>query len=108
MSTHNICFCREIRKKYYKDTSSYLKLCLREGDFSFPSDRCLCISGFIYGVGFVIIFSSSFRLLIPQEGCASWVSSHIFFHSVVCIMVMRVCRYYVTQQKFKNANSLKG
>ena len=27
MSTHNICFCGEVKKKKFQDTPSYLELC---------------------------------------------------------------------------------
>ena len=41
MSTHNICFCEEIKKKYYRylDTPSYLKL---SGAMHFIDIYCFC------------------------------------------------------------------
>ena len=51
---------------------------------------CMCVCGFICGVYFVIIFSSSHPhphphiLFVPQEGCASW----LWVSSLICFLII--------------------
>ena len=45
----------------------------------------LCVGGFIFGVCFVIICSSSLLLLVPREGCGHFLSfsTYIFYSETI-------------------------
>ena len=72
MSTHNQCF----KQKFEKHQNFYLKIFIFLAvKFSVHLNRLvfvmLCVSAFICGVSFIIIYSSSLLLCVPRDDCAS-------------------------------------
>ena len=68
MSTHNICFRREIRKMLCGHP--LLSVAMVVPLFSDAVLLCLRFGGFVCGICFVIVVSSSLLSLVSQKCCA--------------------------------------